>query len=162
MSGHGVEKPVGAAKLQTSSTRQAGRDINEPASENWRSARARACARACRSCGSGSAVYSSMAQRSKHTVEEAGFDISVSETSLIQYFRWRNRAGEQLLNAAAAVAESRRDSSPAVAELKWEYIASGRTPSFSWDFHERFATRQEVTASAEVLWRCEGSTLSEG
>lgn len=65
-----------------------------------------------------------MAQRSKHTVEEAGFDFSGSKTSLIQYFRWRNRASEQLLTAAA---DSWQDSS-SVAEPKSEYIASGRTP----------------------------------
>lgn len=40
------------------------------------------------------AVYSSMADCSKYTVEEAGFDISALKTSLIQYFRCRNRASD--------------------------------------------------------------------
>ena len=40
-------------------------------------------------------VYSSMADCSKYTVEEAGFDISALKTSLIQYFRCRSRPSGQ-------------------------------------------------------------------
>lgn len=39
-------------------------------------------------------VYSSMADCSKYTVEEAGFDISALKTSLIQYFRCRSRPSD--------------------------------------------------------------------
>lgn len=47
------------------------------------------------------AVYSSMADCSKYSVEEAGFDISALKTSLIQYFRWPSRPSEPLLTTAA-------------------------------------------------------------
>lgn len=46
-------------------------------------------------------VYSSMADCSKYTVEEAGFDISALKTSLIQYFRCRNRARRAQLHASS-------------------------------------------------------------
>lgn len=80
-------------------------------------------------------------------LKRRGLTSRAPKTSLIQYFRWRNRESEQLLTAAA---ESRQDSSSLVAEPKSEYIASGRTP-LPLGFPREVYDSTEVTASAEVL-----------
>lgn len=131
---------------------QAGRKFSDPANKNWRSTRVRACVRAVARCTVAwhSAVNIQLKRR--------GLTSRAPKTSLIQYFRWRNRASEQLLTAAA---ESRQDSSSPVAEPKSKYIASGRTPS-PLGFPREVYDSAEVTASAEVCRQCEGSALSEG
>lgn len=137
---------------------QAGRNINEPASKNWRSTRVRACVRAV---AVAAAARCTVAWHSavNTQLKRRGLTSRAPKTTLIQYFRWRNRASEQLLTAAAT--ESRQDSASPVAEPKSEYIASGRTPS-PVGFPREVYDSTEVTASAEVFRRCEGSTLSEG
>ena len=72
-------------------------------------------------------VYSSMADCSKYTVEEAGFDISALKTSLIQYFRCRSRpSGQCCCSLPPRIREppqrKKENTTP-------EYIASGRRRS---------------------------------
>lgn len=156
---HGVGAHHGEGRVESQSVlltadllHQAGRNISDPANKNWRSTRVRACVRAVARCTVAwhSAVNTQLKRR--------GLTSRAPKTSLIQYFRWRNRASEQLLTAAA---ESRQDSSSPVAEPKSKYIASGRTPS-PLGFPREVYDSAEVTASAEVCRQCEGSALSEG
>lgn len=83
------------------------------------------CARARPRAVAVAAVYSSMADCSKYTVEEAGFDISALKTSLIQYFRCRNRASDHC-SLPPRVIELRHNRTPLIPGIhrKWTQTAA--------------------------------------
>lgn len=100
-----------------------------PASENWRSTHVGVCVRVRRAVAVAARCTVAWQTAVNTQLKRRGLTSRAPKTSLIQYFRWRNRASEQLLSA-----EPRHERAH-VAERNSEYIASGRR-RLPWDFRE--------------------------
>ncbi len=72
-------------------------------------------------------VYSSMADCSKYTVEEAGFDISALKTSLIQYFRCRSRPGDHC-SLPPRISEAQRSRTPLKPGINRKWTGTAAAP----------------------------------